>query len=250
MIYILIILVVIMLFNNMKRAKTVRRDQEYVNIYSKLLRNEEGAAEELDKYIENETDNQIKNKALIVKIYQDLTDGIGVDETLKSLDIRTVYGVNGKITKESVLANSESFIWALMVIAKTKNLENMEVLKTFYGKYKELEEELKSFVEYQVIKSAYECITGDDTGKEFLTKLLNAEYAEYFYDKNLVGMYKDIAASILVMTGEEMDEFGNENLKVFATKQVGSRIMTNLGVIDKFLTVEEETVEEEEKEEE
>lgn len=239
--FVLIIMIIMMLRNNIKRAKTLKRDQGYVGTYSKLLRGEEGAAEELDSYVASESDPQLKNKAMVVKIYQDLNDGIDVAESIRGLDLNVVFNANGRLSREGILANSENFIWAAMVLCKAKELGKMDVLEDFFTKYKELEEVLNPSVEYNVIKGVYEVLTGkEDEGEKFLSSLLNGDYQGYLYDKSLVGMYKDIAAAVKVYKGETVGEFENDALKIFATKQVGSRIMKSLGIIDNYIVKEEE----------
>ena len=64
----MIALVAVMLISNIRKAKGIRKDERYIDCYTSVLKNEVLAAGALNEYIENETDPELKNKALIVKV--------------------------------------------------------------------------------------------------------------------------------------------------------------------------------------
>ena len=83
-------------------------------------------------------------------------------------------------------------------------------------------------------------------GIKFLKTLLSGEYQEYKYDKNLIGIYKKIAASLLAYMAEPLDEGDDDLIKEFTETLIGSRFTKDLEIYDRFHVeeVKEESSEE------
>ena len=89
--YIMMLLVIFMLFSNMRKAKAMRKDERYISCYTAVLRDEEKAAEELEAYVNEETDPELLNKSLIVKVYTDILSGKDPHETIEKIDLSDVF---------------------------------------------------------------------------------------------------------------------------------------------------------------
>ena len=248
--YIMMLLVIFMLFSNMRKAKAMRKDERYISCYTAVLRDEEKAVEELEKYVNEETDPELLNKSLIVKVYTDILSGKDPHETVEKIDLTDVFLVKGEYVPEKVSRNSDAFVWLLLDLSKARSESMIDVMDKLYEKVSAYEDRLGSHVEYLVFKATYNALLEKDLdGIRFLNKLLTGEYADYVYDKSLVGVFKKVAAAILIYTGEPISEEDEMLLNSFVETQVGHKFLTNLGIADKYMKKEEaveETVTEEE----
>lgn len=253
---VLIVLTVMMSINNFKKVGQYRKDKTYIDIYTKILKNEEGAYEELVSYINTEADVCLKAKSNLIKIYEDLDKNS--DEVLKEIDecdfMHDIFFEQDNFSKEKVLANSEVFIWLILILSKARKQSMVDVMNKLNEKVSVYDNELSGFVEYETYKSAYMSLLekGID-GIKFLKSLLNGEYANYKYDKNLIGIFKKIAASLLAYTGEPLEEGDELLISDFATTLIGNRFTKDLEIYEKYHkeveTKEEATLEEETKDE-
>ena len=242
---VMMFLVMAMLFSNMRKAKAMRRDERYIATYTAVLRDEENAVSELEAYIAEETDAELLNKSLIVKIYTDILSGKDPRETIERLDLAPVFLVKGEYMPEKVQRNSDAFVWLLLDLSKARSASMIDVMERLYEKISAYEDKLGGHVEYQVLKATYNALLEKDLdGIRFLNKLLSGEYADYTYDKSLVGVFKKVAAAILIYTGEPINEEDEVLLNSFVQTQVGNKFLTNLGIADRYITKEEKPAEE------
>lgn len=235
MLVVLIILTIIMSMQNFKRIKQYKKDKTYIDLYTKVLKGEENVDEELKKYIENESDPCLNTKARIVKAYNDILLERNPSEDLKDLDIKNIYYVNGKFSEEKSKLNSEIFVWLTLMLSKARCLSMIDLMNELYEKVQALKDDLNVLVEYQVFNAAYNSLLekGID-GIDFLKKLLNGDYGNYVYDKNLIGIYKKIACCLLVFTGEPIEKDDEAMLSDFTGTLVGNRFTRDLEIYDRF----------------
>lgn len=229
-------IVVLMLFNNIRKIKEMRKDNRYVDAYMKVLRGEEDAKDNLNSYIEAETNEITKNRALIVKAYLD-DDPKSVFE---AVNYDLVFKPSGQYDANHLVSISDTFIWLILTLSKYK--DNREILDLVYSKV--FNEEFNKHVEYLVFKAAYEIISNkEEKDVSFLTSLLSGDYAEYKYDKQLIGIYKKMSVALLVYNGNAVASEDEDMLKDFVLTQVGGRFLENLNLKEKYI-VKEETVQE------
>ena len=75
----------------------------------------------------------------------------------------------------------------------------------------------------------------DDLGKSFYEKVLNGEYSEYKYSKQLIGLYKNIISAMLaaIYKKEDNTEKFKEillDVREFAKTPLGDRWIKELGL--------------------
>lgn len=234
---VLIVLTVMMSINNFKKVGQYRKDKTYIDIYTKILKNEDNAYDELVGYINNETDICLKAKSNLIKIYEDLDKNS--DLVLQEIDdcnfMHDVFFEKDAFSKDRVLTNSEVFIWLILILSKARKQSMVDVMNKLNEKVRVYENELSEFVEYKTYESAYTTLLekGID-GIKFLKTLLNGEYSNYKYDKNLIGIFKKIAASLLAYSGEPLEEGDELLISDFATTLIGNRFTSDLEIYDKY----------------
>lgn len=237
----LVILTVIMTIKNFKRINEYKKDKSYIDLYTKVLRGQEEVHEELKKYIAQEKDACLNTKARIVKTYDDILLGTNPSEEFKEVDIKNIYYVDNKFSSEKAKLNSEIFVWLTLMLSKARCLSMIDLMNEIHNKVDTCKDDLKVLVEYQVFNSAYNSLLEKGTeGIVFLKQLLAGDYSEYVYDKNLIGIYKKIAACILVYMGEPIDEADEAMLPEFTGTLVGNRFTKDLEIYNKYAPIEEE----------
>lgn len=246
---ILIALTISMFSKNFKKAGQYRKDKTYIDIYTKILKNEEGAYDELVSYLGSETDACLKAKSNLIKTYVDLDKHPeNVDSDIDEIDfMHSIFFDGENFSKEKIILNSEVFIWLILILSKSRANTMIEVMNHINDKVSAYDEEMKDYVEYQVYKSAYlSLLEKNFDGIKFLKTLLSGEYQEYKYDKNLIGIYKKIAASLLAYMAEPLDEGDDDLIKEFTETLIGSRFTKDLEIYDRFHVeeVKEESSEE------
>ena len=236
---ILIVLTISMFSKNFKKAGQYRKDKTYIDIYTKILKNEEGAYDELVSYLGTETDACLKAKSNLIKTYVDL------DNDIDEIDfMHDIFFDGENFVKEKIILNSEVFIWLILILSKARANTMIGAMNHINDKVSAYDEEMKDYVEYQVYKSAYLSLLEKNLdGIKFLKNLLSGEYHEYKYDKNLIGIYKKIAASLLAYMAEPLDEGDDDLIKEFTETLIGSRFTKDLEIYDRFApeVKEEET---------
>ena len=242
-------LMLVMLFNNIRKMKTMKKDEKYINAYTAVLRKEENAAENLELYLAEETNPDLRSKGLLVKVYTDMLADRNPSETIDSIGFNDIFLADGNYVPEKINRNSDSFVWLLLNLSQARSKSMIDIMDKLYEKVTAYEDTLGKHVEYLVFKAAYNCLLEKDVkGIEFLNKLLAGEYGDYQYDKQLVGVFKKVAAALLVYSGEPIEKEDEDLLYDFALTQVGSRFLSDLELIDRYR--KEESPEEEKSEEE
>ena len=234
---ILIALTISMFSKNFKKAGQYRKDKTYIDIYTKILKNEEGAYDELVSYLGSETDTCLKAKSNLIKTYVDLDKHPeNVDSDIDEIDfMHDIFFDGENFSKEKIILNSEAFIWLILILSKARANTMIDVMNHINDKVSAYDEEMKDYVEYQVYKSAYlSLLEKNFDGIKFLKTLLSGEYQEYKYDKNLIGIYKKIAASLLAYMAEPLDDGDDDLIKEFTETLIGSRFTKDLEIYDRF----------------
>lgn len=232
---VLIVLTILMSMNNIKRLKQYRKDKTYIDIYTKILRDTDGAYDELVNYIGSENDACLKTKSELIKLYEDIKDDKDLSEFDEIDFVKDIFYDGEVFSKDRVTLNSEVFIWFILILSRARNLSMMDVMDNLYNKVSKYEENLNTYIEYQVFKASYNVLLEkNEDGVSFLKKLLNGEYTEYTYDKNLIGIYKKIAACLLCYAGEIVEESDEDLIKDFTTTLIGNRFTKDLGIYEKY----------------
>lgn len=234
---ILIVLTISMFSKNFKKAGQYRKDKTYIDIYTKILKNEEGAYDELVSYLGTETDACLKAKSNLIKTYVDLDKHPeNVDNDIDEIDfMHDIFFEGENFVKEKIILNSEVFIWLILILSKARANTMIDAMNHINDKVSAYDEEMKDYVEYEVYKSAYLSLLEKNLdGIKFLKTLLSGEYQEYKYDKNLIGIYKKIAASLLAYMAEPLDEGDDDLIKEFTETLIGSRFTKDLEIYERF----------------
>lgn len=225
-----------------------RHNKEYIECYKELLAETDTAYERICKYIDNENDDEFKNKGRVLKLYVQMSRPEDISETLESLDLSRIFTKNGKYSRQLVSMNTDVFVWLYMDMAKARRMSKFDVLDGLKEKFDTLSV-MENRVEYQLMKAIYNALCEkEDAGVEMLSSMLDGSFSKYEYEKNLIGLFKRFASATLAYSGEPMEDYYKQDLHSFAATQIGKTYMRDLEILEKYppkKTEEEETKAEE-----
>ena len=227
--------------NNITLISRYKQNKTYISSYQDVLHNKENSYENIKKFIEKEKTAEFKNKGRVIELYSELCNDLEYDETLKDIDFKEIFCVKGKYKNSQVNLNSDTFVFVILAMAKAKELKKKGIIDTLINKLNEVEK-LQGRLEYQEIVAFGKALTGsDDKGTEFMKGVLDGNYTEYAYEKNMIGLYKRIAATTLAYNKEEFDEYFKNDLYHFSKPIIGECILKSLGLYEKYKPAEEES---------
>lgn len=234
-------------FNLIKRYK---RNKQYIESYKKVLHSEENCYDDLINYIEKEDSEEFKNKARIIKLLYEIDNEIDTTQTIESIDYINLFCNKGVIDHSKTNLNSDCFLFIVLVITKAYSKNKYDVIEKITNKFKQIEN-IDGRLEYQLIISLEDALIGSKVaGCEFMKNMLEGEYTQYKYEKNMIGLYKRTAAAVLSYNNEEFDEYFKNELHIFADTIIGENLLKSLNVYEKYKTetvVEENIIQEDNK---
>lgn len=152
---ILMVLMLVMMFNNIRKVRNMKKDEKYILAYTGVLKKEENAVANLNKYIEEETNPELKNKGLLVKVYTDILEGINPSATIDSISFDDIFLADGNYVPEKISKNSDAFVWLLLNLSKARSQSMIDIMDKLYEKVTAYEDRLGGHVEYQEIGRAH-----------------------------------------------------------------------------------------------
>lgn len=226
--------------SNFMKMKVFKREREFVNVYSKVLNDTDDAYDAVINYVNEEKEPHLKNKGMVIEVYEKLLRNEDVNEIVEAIDFEPLFKVKGRYDAKHTNRNGDVFVWLALVFAKAHNLNKDEVIDKLYSKLLPFDELLSNNLEYKLCKGYTAAIkNNNEEDYNFLKKLLDGDYAGMVYEQRLIGLYKRIATSYIVFKGDSVDEYFDNDLRSFAGSLVGRALLTDLKLIDKYPPIEE-----------
>lgn len=236
------VLIALLIFICVKNASLVKRykhNAKYIEVYKKVIHNEENSYEAIKDYIANEKSAEFKHKAYIIQLFSELENSKEYVDTAKAIDLKELFYTKGKIDSNKIKLNSDSFIFIILDIAKAYEKGNKDATEILSEKLDEIEN-LNNHLEYQTIKAFIRAISKNgDLGNPFMKNLIEGNYTDYQYDKNMIGLYKRTASSTLAFNKEEFDDYFKNDLYSFAKTFIGECLLKSLGIFEDYKPSEE-----------
>lgn len=239
---ILIAVMAYMIFMNVKLMRKNKNMKRYFVCTDAILNGDSNANEVISDFIYNETSDELKNKARVLKMIAELDQGIDALDTLSLLSYDDIILTNGQLDKKKFEFNSDSFFWTINVIIKAYDHEQKEVAEAIKEKLAAYEEYplFKNDVVVRLIYETDKAMSGyGDKGITFFEKLLSGEYSEYTYDKRMIGFYKNVAAAMMAYLKQPLSEDDVELIKAFARMKAGKVMLGELGLYSTYLEDDE-----------
>ena len=243
--YVLIaVLLAYIVYRNVSLYLSYKNNKGYINCYQELLLNSDNALEKIEEYIASQKSDEAINKGRLLKLYALMEQDKDYLATINQLDLKPVFLQNNTVSKNKLSVNNDVFIWIYLCLALARKNSKFDVMEQLNEKLNDLY--LNNRLEAQQGKAIYNTLSESDTrGVDFLNDVLQGNYIDYEYDKQLIGLYKRFAASTLAYSGDPIEDYYKEDLRKFASTMVGQNYLKNLEIYDKYppLTAETENQE-------
>lgn len=218
-----------------KRNKKNKKIVECVEAFDE----EEVFFKKIDNYIATTKDREFNTKGKILKLWgcvkYDYKEEINT--LLEEIDCAPLFEKNGKFNKNRAQLNEDSFYYLFLAGCNTLyRRKDFDCLQKFRNKIMEYDTPLNKQLVYQISMNAFKLYDQqDDLGEEFFSNTLQGETEDYFYAKQLIGVYKDICAAYLTKIYSNQNrvedyELIKEDMKRFYRSGLGKRYLTELDV--------------------
>lgn len=235
----LILILIFIIYKNVILISRFRYNKKYMSLYQDAFNNNENAYDDINSFINKTKSNEYKNKAYILKVFIELDKALDYSGSLKSLDLKSLYYRKNKISNEQIKLNCDSFVFMMMLLAKAYSKDDKDFNSLLINKINEVEG-LDNRIEYLEILALNNALNKyEDFGINFSRMLHDGSYIEYIYEKNLIGLYKRIASTILAFNKLLTDEYYENDLHIFASTLIGKNIMKDMGLYDEYKPLEE-----------
>ena len=220
------------------------------------FKEEEKFFETANEIISTENKEDLLEKEKVIKLWGEAYHNHDEDfpKTLESIKLETFLGTPG--VKKAYEAYEDALFYLYLVIPNHLNSKGKEELQKELSKRLEsIEEPLKQTLVQQINKANTQYYKNEgDCGKAFYEKVMDGDYGEWEYSKQLIGFYKGVVAAMLLSLYEkqnEKDKYGDllPAVEAFAQSALGKRWLEEIHLALPVEETTEEKVEEEKPEE-
>lgn len=229
-----------------KKSKQLIMTVNSINNKDEFFKNVEAFEETM------KDDPEFLNKGRIIHVwgmaYHKVIEGL--DEEIDSIDLHALMKQSRKGL--DITDDEDGFFYMYLAIP---NILDKNGMITYRHKVREKVETVAEELNNQLVKNLGDAINAyyegqGDKGLSFYEQVLNGEYGEYAYSKQLIGLYKSICAAQAAKlykdsNNTEKYEELNEYLENFSTSGLGERWLKSLNLEVKKKEEKEENTEEE-----
>lgn len=234
--YAILIMLIVRIFLT---QKTLKKRRQLIEVVKSI--NDDDFFDKLDSFEKQmANDPEILNKGRIIGLwgmaYRNETDEF--EKTLNDLDLSVL--IKEKKGKYSIDMNEDSFFYIMLAIPELLyHAGKNDLREKVNRKVQEQDDKLNGQLILEIWKNLnlYYDQKGD-LGLAFYQKVLNGDYGDYTYNKQFIGLYKDVvnaqAYAILKKEGKEdtLDDAQNM-MDQFDETTIGRRWLEDLGISKK-----------------
>lgn len=233
LIYVLLIYLIIRSFMNQRKYNRIKGINECLDV----IEDEEQFFPKIDAYIAQAKEEEMVSRAEVIKLY-----GIIIhkkydefEEVLDKINIDSF--ILNKQGKPSIEEEEVSFFYLYLVFPILLWGDDKNDLR------EKINSKLEPYAEQfdlQLVKRIGDSFNAffdqkDDRGKAFDQKIMDGDYADYYYAKALIGLYKDLVNAVLAKIYKDEGEEAKyqdcaELVQSFGETNIGKRLETALGI--------------------
>ena len=231
----IIFMIFYMIYSNIGMGKKTAKSKK-LNTVLQDMPDKDLIFQELDEMIASETDPAFITKYKVIRLWASIyhNENQMFLDNLDDLDIDPLIS-DGK--NNTIMSYEDSFFYLLLAIPnRLFYAEEPELMEKFYEKLEPYKETLEKYLVYALGMAARKYYQNtEDLGREMYIKLDEGEYGEYKYNKQLIGVYKNIASAFLggialQQNDTELYEQQLPYLQSFAKSGLGIRWLKELGI--------------------
>jgi hypothetical protein len=215
-------------------------NRKMLNVLDTFNSDQEGKEffERCDSFLATETDIEFLNKVRVLRLWGDVYHDRREDfrRDLEQLDLSKLIMKTEK-GKTNIELNEDSFFYLYLAIPnRFFYSHDTEDAALFQEKMETIRSEMGNRLVVAVgdaNRAFYE--KGGDTSRDFYKKLLDGDYGEYSYAKEMIGIYKNIASCMAARIALNLNDQADydeyvPDLKNFAKSNLGRRYEMELGI--------------------
>lgn len=233
---VLIFLIFYMIYSNIGLGKRAKKSRDMNRIFQNF-NDKEQLFDELKEAIESERDPVYACKYKIIQMWAAAYHGEDeiFRDTLNNLDIQPLLS-NGK--KNTISDHEDSFFYLCMATPnRLYYAERMDLMDEYYEKISQYDEIFEHYLFHEIGKALKKYYyRQEDLGRSMYEKMDSGDYGEFRYNKQLIGIYKNISSSMLAgialqQNDEELFEEQVPWLKSFSSSNLGQRWLKEVGIV-------------------
>lgn len=196
-------------------------------------------------------DAEFLNKGRVIHVwgmaFHKVIDGL--DDEIDAIDLNALIK-QGRKSSIDIAEDEDSFFYMYLAIP---NILDKNGMIMYRKKLREKIETVSNELNDQLVKNIGDALNlfyekKEDKGLSFFEKVLNGEYGEYAYSKQLIGLYKSICAAQAAYIYKETNNTEKYNdlqdyLENFSTSGLGERWLKSLDIEVKKEETKEEAEE-------
>lgn len=192
-----------------------------------------------NSYLETMKDPEFNMKGIVLKLWGTVfyKHDDEINSLLNEVDCFPLVDNKGLFKKDTAQLNEDSLYYLCLACVNSLYGRNDKTkLALFKSKIIENETYLKETLVYHMSIHAFQLYENEgDLGEEFFKSILEGDYADYKYAKQLIGMYKDICQAYLTkiysVGNREADFDGiKEDVQRFYDTKLGRRFISELSI--------------------
>lgn len=173
-----------------------------------VFKEEEEFFNTANEVIASEKSPVLLEKEKVIKLWGEAYHNRDEDfsKSLEEVNLDTLVGDTRM--KKSYEANEDAFFYLYLVIPNNLYSKGkLETIKAVDEKLKAVEEPLgKSLIQAIAKENRKYYFEEGDRGKEFYERVMDGDYGEYEYSKQLIGLYKGMVSAMLLSLYEKEDK--------------------------------------------
>lgn len=233
MTFLLYALMIYMVVRMVIMQKSNKRMDKVINVV-RLLDKEDDFFQAVDTEIEASTTQEQKTKFQILKLwgtaYHNRYEEKDFDGQLSAIDLET-------LKQETKMSEDDSFFYYFLAVPNILQKDGQQArIKAMYDHLGNDLSWYQKRLDYQLSLACLKFYNKeDDLGRAFFEKVMDGDYQDMVYSKQLIGLYKQLTSAMLVKlyedSGEQdkMDEMMSV-AKEFNQTRIGEAWLKNIGV--------------------
>ena len=229
----LYIVIIVMLFKTFAMRKQNKKMNKIIDLI-KMLEEKDAYFTRADECIATAASEEEKTKFIVLKLWglsyhKMYSEFLGL---LEQLDITTL------VPNQNDPHNDDSFFYLVLAIPNILQANNRwDEIKALQDKILANLDLFKNRLDYQIGQYCLQYYKNEgDKGFAFFEKIMDGEYEGLRYDKQLIGLYKQTVAVMLLKQYEERDDMEHyDEMKCmcenYRQTRIGEMWLNNMGII-------------------
>ncbi len=234
-----IVLIVVMGLQILKLSKRNKKNKKLIKVVDQM-HDEDAFFRSCSEMIETIKDKEFEAKGRVLQLWGSVLYNKEelFHSTLEQLNLDDLILRDEKNPKKNGIDfNEDSFFYLYLACPnRLFYMNRMDLMDELWEKLDTADDDLKNYLVCEIGKQDRLFYKGDRTGcTEFYKKVLDGNYSEFKYSKQLIGLYKDVITCMLARVYQEQNDTAEyeeliPDLKEFNKSRLGDRYIQELNL--------------------